>query len=114
MIWASSTGSVYALIMAISLGFKDIYLLGVDHSYLFSDEPGKYRFYAPLIGKDEDREIEENEKLHNTTQNTIILKGTYEAFEQYRLLKQYSGRNIINLSQSGIVDVFERKLISDI
>jgi hypothetical protein len=113
-VWTASTGSVYALIVAISLGFQDIYLLGIDHSYLFSEEPGTFRFYDSLNSKNEDKEIRENIKLQDKSQNTIILKGTWEAFEQYRLLLKNSGRNIVNLSPTGIVDVFERKSISDI
>jgi hypothetical protein len=113
-VWTSGTGSVYALMVAISMGFNDIYLLGIDHSYLSSEAPGKFRFYDPFNGKDEDKEARENEKLQDRSLNTIILKGTWESFDQYGLLKKYSGRNIINLSPTGIVDVFERKNLSDI
>lgn len=112
-VWSAGTGSVYALIVALFLGFSEIYLLGIDHSYLNYSDYSKSRFYDTTI-KNLYAEIENTEKLHNSSQNTLILKGTHHSFEQYAMMQKISDSKIINLSPKSIIDIFERKEYSDI
>jgi hypothetical protein len=108
-IWSSSVGSVYALIIAIYMGFDEIYLLGIDHSYLSFTDPVAYRFYGDHPNLKKRNEIERNEMEHQKSRNTIILEGTHLAFEQYTLIAKHSKSQVYNLSKQSIIDIFPKK-----
>ena len=44
MTWVADNLSIKALIFAIYMGFKEIYLLSMDHDYICNNE-NNYRFY---------------------------------------------------------------------
>jgi hypothetical protein len=113
-IWSSSVGSVYALLIALYLGFDEIYLLGIDHSYLSFNNPASYRFYGENSNLKRSREIKRNEEIHRKSQNTIILEGTHLAFEQYNLISENTTTGIFNLSKQSILDIFPRKEFDEV
>jgi len=115
-IWSSAVGSVYALLFALYMNFDEIYLLGIDHSYLSYNDPASYRFYRQNSNphRKTSDEIKRNEEVHQKSQNTIILEGTHLAFEQYSLINRFSKSRIYNLSPKSIVDIFPRGNFEDI
>ena len=110
-IWSSAVGSVYALIIALYMNFDEIYLLGIDHSYLSYNDPASYRFHNDdkNSSKKTSEEIKRNLEFHQKSQNSIILEGTHLAFEQYTLIAKNSNTKIYNLSPKSILDIFPRK-----
>jgi hypothetical protein len=115
-IWSSGVGSIYALIVALYMNFNEIYLLGIDHSYLSYNDPASYRFYGEHSdsNKKTSEEIIRNQEVHQKSQNTIILEGTHLAFEQYTLIAKSTRSKIYNLSPTSILDIFPRKNFHDI
>lgn len=115
-IWSSTVGSVYALLIALYMNFDEIYLLGIDHSYLSCNDPSSYRFYGDHSDsyKKSCDEIKKNQEIHQKSQNTIILDGTHLAFEQYTLIAKNTDSKIYNLSPKSLLDIFPRKEYKDI
>jgi hypothetical protein len=115
-IWSSSVGSVYALIAALYMNFKEVYLIGIDHSYLSFNDHSSYRFYDAKSDsfKKVNEEIERNQQIRKKSQNTIILEGTHLAFEQYALMAQHAKQEIYNLSPQSIIDIFPRKTFDEV
>ena len=109
MIWTAGVGSVYAIMMALSMGFKEIYLLGIDHSYLSIADANNHRFYEANKSKNESREKHNNVDLSGESMNSIILRGTYETFRQYALFEKFAPAKITNLSHKSLIDIFEKK-----
>lgn len=115
-IWSAPVGSVYALIAALYMNFDEIYLLGIDHSYLSFDDHSSYRFYGAQSDsyKKISEEIKRNQEMHQKSQNSIILEGTHLAFEQYSLIAKHAMSKIYNLSPKSIIDIFPRKTFEEV
>lgn len=110
--------SLYA---AISMGFSEIYLLGVDmtgvlHTY---DEKGEFKDSGHFFESDE-RLAEYESKKFNVRKNEEMLKIYGKVFQQFRLAYEYAkkrGIKIVNLTASGALDIFPigkyKKIISE-
>lgn len=86
--------SLYALQIAISLGFKRIYLLGIDHNYFLIRDSKNYRFYGQT----------ENQKKEAKTNNSIdSIKNLYEVFSLYNQLNRLPNVKIVNLSKESLL-----------
>lgn len=86
------------IMWAIYMGFSQIYLIGLDHSWLSHKGTDKY-FYRDTI--------ENSSKVHYEH----ILKCVLELWRGYEtILKIASNKNIniINATEGGFLDVFER------
>lgn len=96
------TITYHFLQMAVSMGFKEIYLLGVDFSFSYGIGPdGKYF---------EDKTIKQN---HHSKDNTPLdtVPNLYNQFRAYESAKKYAkshGIHIYNATRGGKLEVFER------
>jgi hypothetical protein len=104
-----------ALIHAINIGFKEIYLAGVDHSWLtslrveqdntvtmehahvYGTTPTRYPIFAY---------IDEKRHLHD------MLTKFVNTFKSYFIIKAYAenrGRTIYNITEGSFIDAFEKR-----
>jgi hypothetical protein len=113
-ILACATGSVYALMLGLFMGFEKNYLLGIDHSYLSSSDPASYRLHESNRIKDIASETANDLLIRESSLNSLILKGTTHSFDQYNLLRNNCRSEIINLSPEGILDLFPKARLEDI
>ncbi|KKP77935.1 MAG: hypothetical protein UR73_C0007G0020 [candidate division WS6 bacterium GW2011_GWF1_35_23] len=105
-----------AIMVAMYMGFKKIYLMGVDMTsflvnYEYKDEGGFNQQYAHFY-KEEERMKKLLLKAWSKSNNEIALKNMAQCFEIFRFLKTYGKRNgveIVNLTKGGALDVFERR-----
>lgn len=94
VLFKSYCASLYAIQVAISLGFKKIYLLGIDHNYFNINTPKKYRFYKQT----------QNQKKEKELDNTLNhIRDLFPITQMYNSLNQIEGINIINLSKESIL-----------
>ena len=99
-IYEGFTVTYMCLQLAVYMGFKEIYLLGVDHSYSIERLP--------------DGQIKENEGVddHFSKEDKIEnIPQTYKSTLAYEAARRYAdshGIKIINASRGGKLDVFER------
>jgi hypothetical protein len=103
-----TTGSSVAIPLALSLGFREIYLIGFDCNWLASTSKS-YHFYQTheyfpefdAVGKDTRGFSYEDE-----------LRSVLLEFESHRLLRERAetmGAHIVNATQGGLLDVYERR-----
>ena len=84
------------------MGFKEIYLLSMDHNYICNNE-SNYRFYQNGIHQNN-----ESERIVKGTSLTKHLSfGMYKIFHQYELLSNNSHTKIYNSSRNSLLDVFK-------
>ena len=98
---------IMCLMIALYMGFKEIYLLGTEHD---SYKTNKYEYFFKgqlTVGKDpsvdKDRRIADSEY--------ISLLSNLNLWTQYRALKQIAearGISIYNATEGGILDEFKR------
>jgi len=108
MIWIADTISIYSLIVAIYMGFSEIYLLGMDHNHICNNE-SNYRFYQNAIHQNNESERELGESSH--TKHVSL--GIYKVFSQYELLSNNSNSKIYNTSKNSLLDVFDFLTLSE-
>jgi hypothetical protein len=104
--------SIIALMVALYLGFKQIYLLGTDHTFLNADN-GKYdyhHFYA-----DPKANALGQEPPAEDLENLFACQATL--WQQYKALRSFArsqGVSIFNASAGGILDLFPRVRLDDV
>lgn len=109
IIWSANTVSIYALIVAIYMGFEEIYLLGMDHNYICKSE-NDWRFY-----KDGIHQVNETRRaMQDNSHTQCTLRATGKIFEHYQILKDYNDNIISNCSKSSLLDIFECKNLGEI
>jgi hypothetical protein len=104
MIWNANTVSIYALIIAIYMGFDEIVLLGMDHNYFLYDNEKEMRIYSSSIHQEDEFKRTFGEDFY-----TIEFLRQYRIFRQYALLQKKCQAKIFNSSSSGILKVFPKK-----
>lgn len=99
-----------ALYAAISMGFSEIYLLGVDMTGITAiyDETGIKKDGGHFF--DGKRELDVHyKKLVNSRDNEFMLIVYSKVFAKFRLAKEYAqkhGIKIVNLTPRGALDIF--------
>lgn len=97
---SSGTASVYALLLACFMGFKEIYLLGIDHSNVFDRKKGNNEnFY-----NDNSKNIEKKELNY--------LQWYYESntfFQYMSIANFFPNSKIYNCSKTSYLDYFPFK-----
>ncbi|MDO5444270.1 MAG: DUF115 domain-containing protein [Eubacteriales bacterium] len=102
---------LYAIMIAIFMGFNKIYLIGCDMT--------GYEQLSSAAGKEVDLHVyrmdEKEKKMIHETHSRIdaesFFEGFYNMFVQYRLMNQIARkRNILiyNATSGGVLDAFER------
>ena len=86
---------------AMYMGFKEIYLLGMDHDYSFG------------YGKNHAEGIKEGKHNDLKHDHNCDLDVSAQKFNQYKCYADAHGIKIYNVSAGGKLDVFERKELSE-
>ncbi|WP_179021402.1 6-hydroxymethylpterin diphosphokinase MptE-like protein [Winogradskyella forsetii] len=105
---------LYGINMAIYMGFKEIYLLGVDMTGFM--EHFEYNKINDQFGHAYNETKEEREKIskiliENKLDNEFYLKAMGKTFEHFRLMKKNASDHnvkLLNASSYGGLDVLER------
>jgi len=97
-----------AIQVAMYMGFKEIYLLGVDHNSICSHKYD-YFFDAQRVMKFKDASVDENRNIVDSLRERFLVHE--KLFKVYELLANaaiFKRVKIINLSEESMVDCFER------
>ena len=88
-IWAANTASTYALIVAIYMGFKEIYLLGVDHNYICLKNEESFRFYNGKVFLEKELIAEnfKNGKIFNCSVDSLLNMFEYKRLNSLMINK---------------------------
>lgn len=100
-IWAASTVSTYALLIAEYMGFSQCYLLGIDHNYICIDKEENYRFYRHSIHQ-------QNEHKRMGLKKSDELFGTAKVFLEKELIAENCKIKIFNCSSQSLLNMFEK------
>ena len=102
-IYAGEAVSIYAIILAIYMGFDKIYLLGMDHDYFLYDGESQMRMY--------EKAIHQNNELKRTYGNSFYTKEflrQYNIFSKYEAFAENSNCKIYNASNGGVLKIYPR------
>ena len=98
---------IMCLMIAMYMGFKEIYLIGTDHE---SFRTGEYKYpFEPTVLKDKIVTISPSGKLKHSMYT--IFRNNANLWVQYRTLKNIASKNnvkIFNATAGGALDEFER------
>ena len=105
--------SIMALYVALQLGFKEVFLLGCDHDWIFHYK--KTRHFYP----EDKSSLSKNgfSEWFKSTDMGYDYSSLASLWDQYRLIREYSLRKKINIFYStpkGKLDIFPIKKIKDI
>jgi hypothetical protein len=107
-IWSASTVSTYALLLAAYMGFKEIYLLGVDHNYICLQKEESYRFYRSAVHQ-------ENEHGRMKLKKSVEFEGTAKVFLEKELIADNCLEStIFNCSEDSLLNMFEKKSLGEV
>lgn len=108
-IYLGEAVSIYALILAIYMGFDEIYLLGMDHDYFLYDDESQMRMY--------DSAKHQNNEFERSFGDTFYIKEflrQYNIFSKYKAFKDNSKSKIYNASNGGILKIFSKVKYEDL
>lgn len=108
-IYSGETVSIYALILAIYMGFDEIYLLGMDHDYFLYDDESKMRMYSNA--KHQNNEFE---RSFGDTFYIVEFLRQYNIFSKYKAFNDNSDSKIYNAANGGILKLFPRVKFEDL
>lgn len=109
VIWNANTASIYALIFAIYMGFKEIYFLGMDHNQICIKGDINKRFYEKAVHNENNVEREVLESLDYKINKFL---NAYNQWLKYGMLKKYAEERsqfIFNCTPNSMLDIFECK-----
>lgn len=105
---------------AVFMGFKEIYLLGVDHNYpIVKNEDGSYRLDTTQnshfnVGKEYQTPQEMEEMNRNISNFLDDIKYMDESYKSIRWYCEQLGVQIYNATRGGKLEAFERKNVEDV
>jgi hypothetical protein len=104
---------IMCLIVALYMGFQNVYLLGTDHD---SFATGRYRYaFEPTVLRGKDFSVDEAGNLRIPLYDE--LKANLLLWGQYRCVKRIAHvnrRNIYNASAGGVLDEFPRVNLEEV
>ena len=118
-IYAGQNIAVFAIQMAISMGFKKIYLLGLDHDWIFKLQKKEYTKFESSNSEDYYKfaqgKTDFDIKGHDTFSFWISVYNTlWLNYFQIKKLANAEGISIVNITDGGVLDVFERENYNDL
>lgn len=100
-----------AIQLAYNLGFSEIILVGCDHDYLNDiNRVENHHFYS------EEKGFSDKTHLEMFTKEKWFFEY-YKRWKDYRLMRDFlesKGRKIINATEGGMLDVFEREKLQNL
>ncbi len=103
-----------SIMLGLWMGFRRIYLLGADHSWLGSlavDEQNRVATVQPHFYKEDDRELSRIKAEYIKRPLHDVLRGFYLAFKSYHTIEPYArsiGATVYNATPGSFIDAFER------
>lgn len=100
---------VLGIQLAMYMGFKEIYLLGVDHDYIITNKYSYFYDRKDSVFGDTDPTADADSNI--TISFSESLDDMCNLWNNYRILKKIAdkkGIKIYNATKGGILDVFER------
>lgn len=106
----------YALIqLAVYMGFSEIYLMGVDHSYeKFIDEKGNFDVRLHMASHFEGARPYRNLRVNNVPHKRGPLYVSTKAYEKAEAYSRSHGVQIYNCTRGGCLETFERKCLENV
>lgn len=99
--------AIQALELAFYMGFKEIYLLGIDHSYAVEIKTdGKKR-----VNKDIESHFKEDEDKSLYVSYKDALTREFETCKRYA---NQHGVKVVNVTRGGKLEVFERDMLENV
>jgi hypothetical protein len=89
-----------AIVLALYLGFRKIYLLGLDHDWLVT------RGYSPHFYEEPDHMAKADLSRFTYTEMIRISLDLFETYQKIAKIAAKRGARIVNLSTSSYLDVF--------
>lgn len=109
-----------AIMMAMRLGYNDIYVAGADHSWtktLDVDDHNRVVTVQPHFYHDDEQEAKRVEQVYRNIHLHDILLSFHIAFKSYFAIEDYARRrgvNIWNATPGSFIDAFRRKSLEEI
>lgn len=100
--------------VAIKLGYNNIYITGADHSWtrtLSVDDNNRVVSVQPHFYKDNSQEKERVTAVYNNIKLHDIINSFYIAFRAYHYIREYASShniNIYNSTPDSFIDAFHR------
>lgn len=108
-----------SMFFAICNGFKEIILVGAEHSWLHElhvDDDNNTLFFNKHFYDTSDKSKKCNYKGTSFMKLHEVIRSFSYAFESYHIIQEYAKKcdvKIINCAPNSFIDAFERKQISD-
>ena len=109
MVWSANTVSIYALIMAIYMGFDEIYLVGMDHTQICNTTKNNMRFYQKAEFQTKETPLNVSERITQVNQ----YMSRYTQWKQYYELSN-KHLKIYNTSPVSLLKIFEFKSLKEV
>lgn len=106
-----------AIMLAIRLGFKKIYLAGADHSWLKTlsvNDKNEVVSIQPHFYKDNDTENERVASVYKGVKLHEMLQSMSIALKSYHIIERFAKRHdieIINATPGSFIDAFPREIL---
>ena len=103
-----------SIMVGIWLGYKEIYLLGADHSWLKTlsvNDRNEVVSIQPHFYKEDSREQQRVNEVYVNRQLHEVLESMMIAFKSYHRIREYAdrcGTQIFNSTPGSVIDAFER------
>ena len=103
-----------SVMLGLWMGFRRIYLLGADHSWLGSltvDSQNRVASVQPHFYKEDDRELSRIKAEYIKRPLHDVLRGFYLAFKSYHTIEPFArslGAVVYNSTPGSFIDAFER------
>jgi hypothetical protein len=92
-----------AISIAMYMGFKKIYLLGLDHDWLVT------RGNSPHFYQENKNTVSADLSIFTYTEMIEISLNLFKTYEKLRIISIKEGSEIINLSEPSYLDVFSKQ-----
>jgi hypothetical protein len=107
------TVPVMVLMIAMFMGFRELYLLGTDHDW-FVTKRYDYFFDRSALGWT-DAGVKEDGALQTTLLDELsTIRKVWEQYQAIAQIASFAGIKIYNATDGGMLDVFERKRLEDV
>lgn len=103
-----------SLMIGIWLGYKQIYILGADHSWLQTlsvDDENHVVSVQPHFYKEDDKEVQRIQQVYVQHPLHEVIESMMIAFRSYHKIRWYAGiagTEILNATPDSMIDAFKR------
>lgn len=109
-----------SIMSAIWLGYKDIYIVGADHSWMKTidvDSDNRVVSIQPHFYKDNKKELDRSKSAYANILLHEVVHSFYVAFKAYHAIARYAakkGIRIFNATPESFIDAFERRKLESL